>query len=173
VQLLTNTHTCVEDKKLSAGLGWLDTLKERKNKWAARYTWHILTLGVNSTQRAEAVHSGIKSKIPPNLLIVTLAQKLDEYRQDCDTQPNPLSHTHLQAQTSPQTAHLYAPPRSTTTHMQQQMRQDPTPHTSLTNTCHTPHQPHRHLPHPPPASQTPATPHTKPNGIPPPPPRVT
>jgi hypothetical protein len=118
VQLLTNTHTCVEDKKLSAGLGWLDTLKERKNKWAARYTWHILTLGVNSTQRAEAVHSGIKSKIPPNLLIVTLAQKLDEYRQDCDTQPNPLSHTHLQAQTSPQTAHLYAPPRV-----------DPPPHT--------------------------------------------
>jgi hypothetical protein len=37
-------------KKRASALIWLESLRERKEKWAYRYTWAQLTLGANSSQ---------------------------------------------------------------------------------------------------------------------------
>jgi hypothetical protein len=40
-------------------LAWLNGLKEQRTRWAARWTWKEFTMGLHSTQRAEAVHSEV------------------------------------------------------------------------------------------------------------------
>ena len=85
LELLRKTNSCHDEEKLGAAFTWLESLKQRKEQWAARYTWGVLTLGMNSTQRAEAVHSGVKSQLPSNMLVVQLAKKLDEYRYGATT----------------------------------------------------------------------------------------
>ena len=63
----------------TAALEWLDSLAERREKWAARFTWQTLTLGIHSTQRGEAVHSAIDRFCSASMLLTTLLQRLDEY----------------------------------------------------------------------------------------------
>ncbi len=49
-------------KKVSNALAWLqDTLYAKRMKWAYRYTWQVFTAGCHSTQRAESIHSAIKT----------------------------------------------------------------------------------------------------------------
>ena len=55
-------------------------MSDRKEQWAARWTWEHLTLGVHSTQRAEAVHSAIKHFLTSHTLLVDLATKIENYR---------------------------------------------------------------------------------------------
>lgn len=45
------------------GILWLEQLKMKKEAWAQRYVCRHLTYLVYSTQRAEAVHAGIKQKV--------------------------------------------------------------------------------------------------------------
>ena len=42
------------------GIAFLQKLYRSRRKWAACYTWRIITMGVHSTQRAEAIHAAIK-----------------------------------------------------------------------------------------------------------------
>ena len=66
-----------------AGLRFLDNLKASKHKWAACFTWAKSTWGVNSTQRAEAIHSAIKrSKALANFSLVDLVTRLVCYNAE-------------------------------------------------------------------------------------------
>jgi hypothetical protein len=47
-------------EKLNKQLKWLESLRARKEQWAACYTWRHRTFGIHSTQRAEAIHSAIR-----------------------------------------------------------------------------------------------------------------
>ena len=48
--------------KKDDAIEWLESLGERKQQWAARYTWASLTYLIHSTQRAEAINAAIKEK---------------------------------------------------------------------------------------------------------------
>ena len=69
----------VNDKKLDQALQWLKAFGERKEQWAARWTWAICTYGVRSTQRSEATHSAIKQFLRASGLITELLLQLTEY----------------------------------------------------------------------------------------------
>ena len=58
-------------------LKWLDTLKGKKKKWAGCFTWQHVTLGIHSTQRAEAAHSSINIFCSKSSKVVQLVNDLD------------------------------------------------------------------------------------------------
>jgi hypothetical protein len=61
---------------------WLENLYMRKAQWMAVYTWAYATLGVHSTQRAEAIHSAIKCRRMKNLSAQSLTESLITYNLD-------------------------------------------------------------------------------------------
>ena len=65
--------------KLNNALSWLATLKEKKEQWAARYTWRYATYGCHSTQRIESLHSAIKGHMSKNLLLTELHKHLENW----------------------------------------------------------------------------------------------
>ena len=66
-----------------AGLSFLQKLFDNRRKWAACYTWNHTTWGVNSTQRAEAIHSAIKRKRSlANFALVKLIEMLLQHNRD-------------------------------------------------------------------------------------------
>jgi hypothetical protein len=67
-----------------AALAWLDSLYQRREKWAARFTWLTLTLAIHSTQRGEAVHSALERFCAASMLLIVLLQRLDEYGKSVD-----------------------------------------------------------------------------------------
>ena len=60
---------------------WLGQLWDRRGQWMAVYTWKIPSLGVHSTQRAEAVHSAIKKRKLKNVSVIKLVEELTEYNE--------------------------------------------------------------------------------------------
>ena len=71
-------------KARQKALKWLQGLKDKRERWAARYTWRYFTAGVHSTQRAESVHSTIKKFLSATTLLVTLADSLMKHSDDID-----------------------------------------------------------------------------------------
>jgi hypothetical protein len=66
-----------------AGLRFLRSLYASRHKWAACFTWSRITWGLNSTQRAEAIHSAIKRrKSLANFSMVTLIEMLVNYNNE-------------------------------------------------------------------------------------------
>mmetsp|Transcript_35397 Transcript_35397/g.88112 ORF Transcript_35397/g.88112 Transcript_35397/m.88112 type:complete len:113 (+) Transcript_35397:274-612(+) len=57
---LARATTCCDEKTRELAFEWLAALGERREQWAARFTWKHLTLDVHSTQRAEAIHSALQ-----------------------------------------------------------------------------------------------------------------
>ena len=49
------------DAAVEKALAWLGDLYKRREKWAAPWTWGVMTLGIHSTQRAESVHNAFKA----------------------------------------------------------------------------------------------------------------
>lgn len=58
---------------------WLNNLGEKGHKWAARYTWSSLSMGVDSTQRSEAINAAIKGFLTATTLLTRLIPELDNY----------------------------------------------------------------------------------------------
>lgn len=52
-------QTSLNDDQNVNRVKWLSNLAQKKEKWAACYTWSTCTFGIHSTQRAEAIHSAI------------------------------------------------------------------------------------------------------------------
>lgn len=53
------------NEKFQNAKEWLqETLFEKREKWAYRYTWRHFTAGCHSTQRAESTHASIKVVLP-------------------------------------------------------------------------------------------------------------
>ena len=63
------------------GLGWLQSLYDRRESWAARWTWAVFTAGCDTTQRIESTHAAIKGFLSPRTLLTQLIGKLDEYNE--------------------------------------------------------------------------------------------
>ena len=68
----------------TSALEWLNSLYQRREKWAARFTWQTLTLTIHSTQRGEAVHSAVERFCSASMLLTVLLQRLDEYGVSVD-----------------------------------------------------------------------------------------
>ena len=68
----------------SDALEWLDGLYQKRERWAARYTWRTLTLAMHSSQRSKSVHSAIDRFCSASMLLVDLLQRLDEYGANVD-----------------------------------------------------------------------------------------
>ena len=67
----------------TGALDWLTTLYDRRHKWAATFTWRLLTWGLHSTQRSEAIHSAIKRrKLLAGMNLSRLTSHLVEYNQE-------------------------------------------------------------------------------------------
>lgn len=58
---------------------WLESLFTRRRQWMAAITWSLTTWGVHSTQRAEAIHSALKSRKLKNRSCVVLLQEITDY----------------------------------------------------------------------------------------------
>jgi MULE transposase domain len=78
---LLPSHRFIEKSniKLEKCMSWLESLRLKRKRWAARWTWNHFTMGVHSTQRAEAVHSAISGFLSASMLLVDLLEKLDNY----------------------------------------------------------------------------------------------
>ena len=70
--------TSYKDKS-DLAIKWLSTLTASTRKWAAIYTWDLNTLGANSSQRAEAIFSGLKSQVHSSLTLIEACQKVESY----------------------------------------------------------------------------------------------
>ena len=66
-----------EDKKR-----WLDGMGRKKEMWAACYTWQHTTLGVHSTQRAEAINSSVAAFCSKHSNVVDLLKDLEAMALD-------------------------------------------------------------------------------------------
>ena len=55
---------------------WLINLFDRREKWAACYTWQHLTYGIHSTQRSEAINSSIAQWCRKTSILTELYNKL-------------------------------------------------------------------------------------------------
>ena len=52
------------------GNTWLNSIYQKKEKWAACYMKNAFTLGMRSTQLSESINSDIKNFTRPNLNII-------------------------------------------------------------------------------------------------------
>jgi hypothetical protein len=77
-RLALETEACGEDVRHLA-LDWLRKLGERREKWAARWTWQYPTLDIHSTQRAEAIHSALAHILHAGDSLCMLRLKLEDY----------------------------------------------------------------------------------------------
>ena len=59
---------------------WLQSLYDKRRKWAVRWTWQFHTRGIISTQRSESVHFAIKGFLTAHTLLTELVAKLDQYQ---------------------------------------------------------------------------------------------
>ena len=79
-QLVDHVDTIVADSEgKRRQLQWLDEKKKQARKFCARYVWTNCTLGVHSTQRSEAAHSGLKSGISRRMDVSELIEYLEQY----------------------------------------------------------------------------------------------
>ena len=62
-------------------LEWLADLGEKKEKYAARWTWHHRTYGVHSTQRSESVHASVKTGTHATMRFAQLVEYLVEFNR--------------------------------------------------------------------------------------------
>ena len=76
--------SAADAKTVNEARTWLATLNARRKQWAARWCWAVLTLGVHSTQRAEAVHSAVAQFLSASMLLTALLDKLDSYTDSVD-----------------------------------------------------------------------------------------
>ena len=74
---LVETST-VRGARMEAARKWLAKMADIREQWAYRWTWAFLTMGINSTQRIEAVHSSIEGSIRANTLLTALLTALEE-----------------------------------------------------------------------------------------------
>jgi len=77
------THSTFNNvPKKEATINWLMQLRDKKEQWAACYTWSKCTLGIHSTVRAEAINSVIasfcKKTDDMGTLIMQLERMVDE-----------------------------------------------------------------------------------------------
>ena len=79
--LATGSRGGSDDERRKA-LKWLANLGTRASKWAARWTWQKLTLGIHSTQRAEALHSAFSHIIRNSDNLATLFDKLERFEDN-------------------------------------------------------------------------------------------
>lgn len=107
--LLLRSKVPVESEAMTAALDWLSrtTSPEKRERWvsginsfsvfyhlyslegsaqpllqAARFTWREFLMNMQSTQRAEAVHSAISGFLTKSTLLVDLLRALDNYNFD-------------------------------------------------------------------------------------------
>ena len=75
-----------ETPKYADSCKWLADLGTRDSAqtFAYRFTWGHFTMGINSTQRAEAKNSGLKAKaLAANLSLLKMGQRSVEYAAEC------------------------------------------------------------------------------------------
>ena len=68
----------VRGARMNTARKWLDKMADSREQWAFRWTWAFLTMGINSTQRIEAVHSSVEGSIRANTLLTALLTALEE-----------------------------------------------------------------------------------------------
>lgn len=68
----------VRGARMNTARKWLDKMADNRERWAFRWTWAFLTMGINSTQRIEAVHSSVEGSIRANTLLTALLTALEE-----------------------------------------------------------------------------------------------
>ena len=60
---------------------WLAALAEKREQWAACWTYKCLTYGLHSTQRIEAVHSAVQQYCKKSMLVTKLREELDRHAE--------------------------------------------------------------------------------------------
>ena len=84
--LIDARRNLTNEKSFNSAQKFHTTLYDKRQQWAAQWTWQHLTLGAYSTQRSESVHSCIKQFLNSHNLLTQLATKIDEYRQTTSCQ---------------------------------------------------------------------------------------
>ena len=95
---MESCRTTPDDARVTKVLEWLESLYDKREQWAARWTWDHLTLGVDSTQRAEAVHSAVALFLKANMPLTKLYTLLAHYVEDSQNSAEAKSERLLFAQ---------------------------------------------------------------------------
>ena len=56
--------------------GWLQSMSDRKSKWAACHTWTNCTFGIHSTARAEALHSSLAHFCSKHSTVINIVKNM-------------------------------------------------------------------------------------------------
>ena len=86
LSLIDLRKNVTNEKTYNSAQKFMKSLYDKRQQWAARWTWQHLTLGAHSTQRSESVHSCIKQFLNSHTLLTQLATKIDENRQTTSCQ---------------------------------------------------------------------------------------
>ena len=60
----------------SAAVDWMAGLYEKREKWAAAWTWAHWSAGVHSTQRCESIHKHFKTHLRSHNLLIDLGKEV-------------------------------------------------------------------------------------------------
>ena len=82
-------ESSIAGKTMESALTWMAKMADEKERWAYRWTWGCLTMGIHSTQRIESLHSHIMGYLRASTLLVDLVPKLELYSmvQQCRAAP--------------------------------------------------------------------------------------
>ena len=78
-------NATAKKEKVETQVEWLSSLLGRKEQWAACFTWKERTYGIHSTQRAEAIHSGINVFCSKTSTILDMVKDLERMSEEHHT----------------------------------------------------------------------------------------
>ena len=93
-------QSSVNGKSMLSARKWLAKMAEEKKRWAYRWTWQWLTMGIHSTQRIESLHAHVMGYLRASTLLVELVPKLELYGATVASRAETRDHRHIRLEQS-------------------------------------------------------------------------
>ena len=93
-------ESVVTGKSMASARKWLEKMAAIKERWAYRWTWQWLTLGIHSTQRIESLHSHIMGYLRANTLLTDLVPQLELFGETVASRASTRDFRHIRLEQS-------------------------------------------------------------------------
>ena len=88
-------ESTVTGKTMESARKWLAKMADEKERWAYRWTWRWLTMGIHSTQRIESLHAHVMGYLRASTLLVELVPKLELYDATVSSRAETRNYRHI------------------------------------------------------------------------------
>jgi len=111
-------ESSVTGKAMDSARAWLAKMAAEKERWAYRWTWQCLTLGIHSTQRIESLHAHVMGYLRASTLLVDLVPKLELFGATVASraETRDLRHIRLEQSAAKANAHPFIDALAATIH---------------------------------------------------------